>query len=191
MARLEAIVIGCSSGGLAALTPLLRALEPPLAQAIVVCSHSGDHGTGLLASLLGRHCRLPVREARERFPVAPGTIHLAPPGYHLMIERERRFALSVDEPVHYSRPSIDVLFESAAAAYGARVAGVVLTGASADGALGLACIRHNGGLAIVQDPAEAPAPAMPSAALARAGADHCLPLAQIASLLHRLTHSHD
>ncbi|HEV2538461.1 MAG TPA: chemotaxis protein CheB [Frateuria sp.] len=186
--RIEAIVIGCSAGGLDALKPLLRGLEPPLSQAIVVCSHSGDQALGLLPSLLARHCRLPVREARERFPVEPGMVHVAPPGYHLLIERDRRFALSVDEPVHYSRPSIDVLFESAAETYGARLAGVMLTGASADGAEGLACIRRGGGLAIVQDPAEAPAPAMPQAALARAGADHCLPLARIAPLLNQWTH---
>lgn len=191
MPRIEAIVIGCSAGGLDALKPLLRALEPPLSQAVVVCSHSGDQGTGLLPSLLARHCRLPVREARERFPVEPGTVHLAPPGYHLLIERDRRFALSVDGPVHYSRPSIDVLFESAAEAYGARLVAVMLTGASADGAEGLARIRHGGGLAIVQDPAEAPAPAMPQAALAQAGADYCLPLARIAPLLNQLAHRND
>ena len=116
------------------------------------------------------------------------TIHLAPAGYHLLIERDRCFAYSVDEPVHYSRPSIDVLFESAADAYGAGLAGVMLTGASPDGAKGLMRIRQAGGLAIVQDPAEALASAMPQAALDQAGADHCLPLARIAPLLNELAH---
>ena len=191
MARIEAIVIGCSAGGLDALRPLLWALQPPLAQAVIVCSHSSEQASGLLGPLLARHCRLPVREARERWPVEAGAVHLAPPGYHLLIERDRRFALSVDAPVHFSRPSIDVLFETAAQAYGARLVGVVLTGASIDGAQGLACIRHHGGLAVVQDPAEASAPVMPRAALDRAGADHCLSLARLAPLLNRLTHRDD
>ncbi|UGB37533.1 chemotaxis protein CheB [Frateuria soli] len=188
MARLEAIVIGCSAGGPGALKTVLRALAPPLPLPVVVCSHSGESGTDLLVPLLARHARLPVREARERWPVQAGIIHLAPPGYHLLIERDRCFAYSVDAPVHYSRPSIDVLFESAAEAYGERLAGVMLTGASPDGAQGLARIRHAGGLAIVQDPAEALAPAMPQAALDQAGADHCLPLARIAPLLNELVH---
>jgi two-component system chemotaxis response regulator CheB len=188
MARPEAIVIGCSAGGLGALEPLLRALEPPLPQPVIVCSHSGEPGTGLLGPLLARHARMPVRMARERWPVEPGTIHLAPPGYHLLIERDRRFALSVDAPLHYSRPSIDVLFESAVEVYGSGLVGVMLTGASPDGAQGLARIRQAGGLAIVQDPAEALAPAMPQAALDLAGADHCLPLARIALLLNELAH---
>jgi two-component system chemotaxis response regulator CheB len=188
MAWAEAIVIGCSAGGLAALTPLLRALDPTQAQAMVVCIHSGDHGAGPLGPLRARHGRLPVREAHECGPVQAGTVYLAPPGYHLLIERDRRFALSVDMPVHYSRPSIDVLFESATDAYGARLVGVVLTGASVDGAQGLARIRLGGSLAIVRDPSETPSPAMPQAALAYAGADHCLPLTRIASLLHQLAH---
>ncbi|UGB44959.1 chemotaxis protein CheB [Frateuria edaphi] len=188
MARLEAIVIGCSAGGLGALEPLLRALAPPLPLPVIVCSHSAEPGTGLLGPLLARYARLPVREARERWPAEAGTIHLAPAGYHLLIERDRCFAYSVDEPVHYSRPSIDVLFESAADAYGAGLAGVMLTGASPDGAKGLMRIRQAGGLAIVQDPAEALASAMPQAALDQAGADHCLPLARIAPLLNELAH---
>jgi two-component system chemotaxis response regulator CheB len=188
MARPEAIVIGCSAGGLDALRPLLHALAPPLPQAVIVCSHSGDQGTGLLGSLLAPHARIPVHEARERWPVQPGVIHVAPPGYHLLIERNRHFALSVDAPEHYSRPSIDVLFESAAETYGPRLIGVMLTGASQDGAQGMSLIRRAGGLAIVQDPADAAAPAMPQAALDHAGADHCLPLAQIAPLLNQLAH---
>lgn len=188
MARPEAIVIGCSAGGLDALKPLLRALDPTLPQAVIVCSHSGDQGS-LLGELLARHSPLPVREAHERWPVQAGVVHLAPAGYHLLIERDRRFAYSVDAPVHYSRPSIDVLFESAADAFGAGLIGVMLTGASADGAYGLARIRAAGGLAVVQDPTEASAAAMPQAALDRAGADHCLPLAQIAPLLNQLAHS--
>jgi two-component system chemotaxis response regulator CheB len=191
MTRVEAIVVGCSAGGLGALQPLLHALQPPLRQAVVVCSHIGEHAGGLLAPLLARHARWPVCEARERWPVEAGTIYLAPAGYHLLIERERRFALSVDAPVHFSRPSIDALFESAADAYGVRLIGVMLTGASADGACGLASIRRRGGLAIVQDPAEAPAPAMPQAALETAGADYCLPLARIATLLNDLAHQNE
>lgn len=191
MARYEVIVIGCSAGGLRALRPLLDALDPQLPQAVVVCSHQADDGADMLCELLAPHSTLPVYEARERSAVQPGTIHVAPAGYHLLIERDRRFALSVDAPVHFSRPAIDVLFESAADAYGAAAVGVMLSGANADGAQGLACIRRAGGLGVVQDPADAQASAMPQAALDHAGADHCLPLARIAPLLNTLGDTHD
>lgn len=182
----EAIVIGCSAGGLRALRALIDALDPQLPQAVVVCSHSAGDSAELLCALLSRRGTLPVCEARERSPVRPGTIHVAPAGYHLLIERDRHFALSVDPLVHFSRPAIDVLFESAADAYGPATVGVMLTGANADGAEGLVRIRRAGGLGVVQDPAEAEVPVMPQAALDRAGADHCLPLARIAPLLNAL-----
>jgi len=189
MARFEAIAIGCSMGGFSALKRLLGALDRGLPQAIIICSHSSSEQPGILAGLLDRRSALPVVEARERCPVSPGTVHVAPAGYHLLIEQDRRFALSVDPPVHFSRPSIDVLFDSAARAYRDALIGVMLTGASSDGAAGLATIRHYGGIGIVQDPDEAEAPAMPQAALDLAGADHCLALARIAPLLNHLCHS--
>lgn len=186
MPRFEAIAVGCSMGGFNALKRLLGALDRRLPQAIIICSHSSSEQPGMLAGLLARRSALPVIEAHERCPVGPGVVHVAPAGYHLLIERERQFALSVDPPVHFSRPSIDVLFDSAARAYGSGLIGVMLTGASADGAAGLATVRRLGGLGIVQDPGEAEASTMPQAALDLAGADHCVTLAQIAPLLNHL-----
>lgn len=186
MAAPEAIVIGCSAGGLTALEILFSGLLPVLPQSIAVCCHTGSSTVDLMCELLAHHATMPVVEARERAPLEPGVIHVAPSGYHLLVEANRRFSLSVDERVSYARPSIDVLFESAAEAYRDTLVGVLLTGANSDGAAGLARIRRNGGLAIVQDPADAESSAMPMAALDIAGADHCLPLAAIAPLLNRL-----
>lgn len=185
MPRPEAIAIGCSTGGLKALRSVLGGLDPQLPQALLVCSHTAT-GVGTLCELLSRHCALPVREARERAPASGGCVHVAPGDYHLLLEDDRRFALSADQPVRFSRPSIDVLFDSAADVYGAALIGVVLTGANADGARGLARIRARCGVAVVQSPESAEAAAMPQAALDLAGADFCLPLEQIAPLLNRL-----
>lgn len=186
MARPQAIVIGCSAGGLTALEELFAGVDPSLRQPIAVCCHTGSATVDLLCELLARHATLPVEEARERAPLRGGVIHVAPSGYHLLVEHTRRFSLSVDERVSFARPSIDVLFDSAAEAYGDALIGVVLTGANSDGAEGLLRIKQCGGIAVVQDPADAEAPAMPAAALERAHPDHCLPLAAIAPLLNRL-----
>lgn len=186
MRTAEAIAIGCSTGGLQALKRLLGALDPSMPAGILLCSHSGSPNVDTLCELLARHCPLPVAEAGERQPIRPGVVHLAPPGYHLLVESGRRFALSVDPPEWFSRPSVDVLFSSASEVYGEALVGVVLTGASPDGARGLYSVRRHGGIAIVQEPDDARAPAMPRAALELAGADHCLPLARIAPLLNRL-----
>ena len=186
MAAPEAIAIGCSAGGLTALEQLLAQLDPRLPQAVLVCCHTGSATVELMCELLARHTRLRVTEARERELPQAGTVHVAPSGYHLLLEHDRRFALSVDPRVSYARPSIDVLFDSAAEAYRDGLVGVVLTGANSDGAEGLAAIRAAGGIAIVQEPGDAEVPTMPQAALERAGADHCLPLLDIPPLLNRL-----
>ncbi len=185
MTRPEAIAIGCSTGGFNALRVLLGGLAPDLPQTVLVCSHTGG-SVALLCELLARHCALPVIEALERWPARGGTVQVAPGGYHLLLESDRRFALSVDRQVCFSRPSIDVMFGSVAEVYLAGAIGVILTGASRDGADGLAQIRARGGIAVVQTPVSADAAAMPQAALDTAGADHCLPLDLIAPLLNRL-----
>jgi len=182
----RAIVIGCSAGGLHALEVLFAALSPKLALPIAVCCHTGSSTVSLMCELLAQHASLPVVEARERAALQDGIIHVAPSGYHLLVETTRRFSLSVDERVSFARPSIDVLFDSAAEAYRDSLIGVVLTGANRDGAEGLRHIRRLGGLAVVQEPTDAEIPAMPAAALELAGADHCLPLAGIAPLLNHL-----
>lgn len=178
------VAIGASAGGLAALKKVLCELPAGYPWPVVVVLHSSPrYRNSQLDELLARRVALPVQEAQARTPLAGGVIHLAPAGYHLLVENDLRLSLSVDEKVSYSRPSIDVLFESLAEACGACAVGVILTGANEDGAAGLAAIRRRGGLAIVQDPAEAQAPQMPQAALQIAGADHVLPLRGIAGKL--------
>jgi len=184
--RVEAVVIGASAGGFAALDALLPGLPADYALPIAVVLHVPDHHESLLGELFGMRIALRAREARDKEPVEPGTVYFAAPGYHLSIEAERRFSLTWEERVCYARPSIDVLMRSAADAYGSALAGIVLTGANHDGAEGLAGIRLAGGLAVVQDPGSAEVPTMPWAALRRAAPDLVLPLAQIHALLLKL-----
>ncbi|MDQ0505745.1 chemotaxis protein CheB [Xanthobacter agilis] len=183
------MVIGASAGGPGALQRLLRRLDPALPAAVVVVNHVGADGPDLLADVLARRSALPVVLARERMPVTAGRVHVAPSGYHLQIEPGRYFSLSVDPKVCFSRPSIDVLFETAARAYQKSLIGVVLTGASSDGAEGLAHIRQWGGQALVQAPDDAEVPTMPRAALERAGADLCAPIEALADHINKASRS--
>ncbi len=189
MKPMAAVAIGCSAGGLRALQVVLGGLASDLPAAVVIASPPASSDVQMMCDLLARHSPLQVIEAAERCELRPGVVHVAPSGYHLLIGKDCRFALSVDPKVCFVRPSIDVLFESAADVYGERLAGVILTGANHDGALGLQRIRRLGGLGIVQDPAEAEVPFMPRAALELAGADYCLPLAQIALQINRICQS--
>lgn len=184
--RFDAVLIGTSAGGVEALGTLLAALPSSFPAAILVVLHLPPDRATLLPRLLGRRCARPVKEAEDKELVEPGTVYLAPPDYHLLVEPDRTLSLSREEPVHYSRPAIDLLFESGAMTWRDRVLGIVLTGASSDGAEGLREVRANGGVAWVQDPQDAAAPAMPAAALALAGADDVLPLAHIAERLANL-----
>lgn len=180
----RAVVVGASAGGPSAIGRLLHGLAPDLDVAVVVVNHVGADGGDLLAPILGRSSALPVELAQERRPVKSGLVQVAPGGYHLEIDRDRNFSLSVDSRVCYSRPAIDILFASAAEAFGDALAGVVLTGASSDGAEGLRRIRELGGLAFVQAPLEAEIDIMPRAALERAGADLCASVAALAAALN-------
>ena len=179
----EAVVIGASAGGVEALGELLSALPAGFGLPMMVVMHLLPTTESLLVEVLRLRCRLPLKEACDKEPICSGTVYVAPPGYHLLVEADRSLALSVDPPVNYSRPSIDVLFESAAYAYRERLLGIVLTGANEDGARGLATIRAFGGLAWVQDPAAAQASAMPAGAIARAGADRIFDLKEMAAEL--------
>jgi two-component system chemotaxis response regulator CheB len=179
-------VIGASWGGLKAVGELLRGLPDRLDLAFVVAQHRGtDSRPGGLEGLLQAHSPYPVLQAWDKGTIEPGHVYVAPPDYHLLVE-PGSFALSVDERVNYARPSIDVLFESASDAYGERLIGIVLTGANQDGAAGLARIKRRGGVAIVQDPREAEAAAMPAAAIAATQADAVLPIAEMGRFLHGL-----
>jgi two-component system, chemotaxis family, protein-glutamate methylesterase/glutaminase len=183
------VVLGTSWGGLEAVSRLLGRMPRPPGTALALVQHRGPQASAL-ARLLARRVAWPVAEVDDKERIVAGRLYIGPPGYHLLVEHpwgEReaptRFALSTDEPVRFSRPSIDVLFESAADAYGDRLIGVLLTGANDDGARGLAHIQTRGGFTIVQDPESASRPDMPRAALARMAPDVVAPLDDIADLL--------
>jgi two-component system, chemotaxis family, protein-glutamate methylesterase/glutaminase len=176
----DALVIGGSAGAFAALRTILPALDCPPLVAIVVL-HQAPQGTDLADLFTGIAC-LPCVTVEDKMPGRPGAIYFAPPGYHLLLERDGQFALSVDAPVNFSRPSIDVTFESAAEAHGRRLVALILTGASDDGARGLQAVVRRGGMAIVQDPAEAEVPLMPRSAARLASPSATLRLAQVAEL---------
>ena len=181
----EIIVVGTSWGGLAALRTLVTGLPREFGLPVVVVQHRHKDSDRLLTTLLQERTALTVCEIEDKQPVLPGFLFVAPPDYHLLIERGH-FSLSTDAPVRYSRPSIDVALTSAADAYGARVVGVILTGANADGAEGLAEIAKRGGLTIVQSPETAESPTMPRAALAAVPASRVLPIPAIARLFATL-----
>jgi two-component system chemotaxis response regulator CheB len=182
----ELIVIGTSWGGLDALSHLLADLHEDVHQPIVVVQHrSPDAKDGVLGQLLQHHTRRIVDDPDDKAPLENDRVYLGPPDYHVLIENGH-LALSTDAPVQFARPSIDVLFESAADSYGDRTIGIVLTGANADGAKGLARIKNRGGVAIVQDPATSRRRAMPDAAIAATVADAVLPLEAIADFVFGL-----
>jgi two-component system chemotaxis response regulator CheB len=183
---IEAVVIGASAGGVEAVGSLLAALPADFQPAVLVVIHISPSSESLLLSVLAPRCALPMREASDKEQMRSGTVYIAAPGYHLLVEPDASLALSVDAPVNYSRPSIDVLFESAAYAFRERLLGIVLTGANTDGAQGLAVIRACGGLAWVQEPASAVASAMPAGALALAGADGIFEIEEMAAQLAAL-----
>lgn len=162
--RAAAVVVGGSAGAVDVLATLLPRLPGSFALPVIVVVHVPPRRASLLPQLFAARCELPVREPEDKQRIAPG-VWFAPPDYHLLLESDHTFALSIDEPVKFSRPSIDVLFESAARAYGTQLLGVVLTGANDDGAAGALAIRRLGGVLAVQDPGTAAAPEMPSAAL--------------------------
>lgn len=165
---IDVILIGGSAGAIPVLVEILPLLADALVTPIVIAMHLPPEPSRL-SNVLREVSRRDVREAEDKEPLAPSTIFLAPPNYHVLVERNLTLALSVDEPVQYSRPSIDVLFESAADALGPGVVAVVLSGANDDGARGLERIRRAGGIAIVQDPTTAAISTMPLAALASTG----------------------
>jgi two-component system chemotaxis response regulator CheB len=187
MSTIDAAVIGCSAGGLQALQQVLALLPTDLAIPIIIVSHVGPESVSLLPELISHSCRLPTGEAEEREAVAPGHVYFAPPNYHLLIEPDRTFRLSVDDCVCHVRPAADVLFISAADAYRHRLAGLVLTGANTDGARGLRAIADVGGICLVQDPETAVADTMPRAALMAVPEAKVLTLDAMAGVLDTLS----
>lgn len=180
--NIEAAVIGASAGGVEVLSRLFPTLPAACTTSFFVVVHIPRERPSLLAEVFADRCALPVKEAEDKEPVQPGTVYFAPPDYHLLIDRALpadrgppgggpTLALSSDAPVHFSRPSIDVLFESAADVYGERLLGLILTGANQDGAAGLAAVHRARGRTVVQDPRTAAMPSLPEAALGSGSVD--------------------
>jgi two-component system chemotaxis response regulator CheB len=180
------VVVGTSLGGLRALEAVLTDLEADFPLPIAVVQHRGVEVQDQLTLILQLHCALPVSEANDKEAMNGGHVYIAPPDYHLLID-DGRFALSTEGRVLHARPSIDVLFESAADGYRNRVLALVLTGASSDGTRGAERVRRRGGRVVAQDPTTAEAPEMPRAAIAAGAVDEVLPLAQIGAYLNAVT----
>ena len=182
----EAVVIGASAGAVDALSTILPVLPADYPLPVMVVVHMPPDKKSVLTDLFKNRCRVDVCETEDKEPIVPGKVYFAPPDYHVLVEPDRRLSLSSEEPVHYSRPAIDVLFESAADAFGAALLGIVLTGASSDGARGLRAVSDAGGRAIVQNPSEAQVPTMPRAALTICPEAAVMDLVQVAAYLDEL-----
>jgi two-component system chemotaxis response regulator CheB len=162
--EVEAVVIGASAGGIQALSVVLPALPADLRAAVFIVLHLPRDKPSVLAEIFGRKCAVPVREAEDKESVVVGTVYFAPTNYHMLVDFGPQLSLSADDPVHHSRPSVDVLFESAAEVYKERLLGIILSGANEDGASGLAAVHDAGGVTMVQDPDTTAAPNMAIAA---------------------------
>ena len=183
--NVELVIIGASWGGLHAVGEILSGLPADFPSPLLIVQHRAEDAEDILAGLLDRRGPLTVLDADDKAPLIPGCIRVAPPGYHVLVERGH-VELSTEALVRFSRPSIDVALETGAQAYGAGLVGVVLTGANDDGAHGLAEVRRHGGMAIVQDPRSAERPTMPAAAIAAADPQLVSELEDIAPLLVQL-----
>lgn len=182
----KAIVIGASAGALEALSTILPSLPTDYPLPIFVVVHIPPDKKSILAELFKAKCRMNVVEVEDKEPIFPGTIYFAPPDYHLLVENDQTLSLSSDEPVLFSRPSIDVLFESAADVYGRQLTGIILTGANQDGAKGMKAIAEAGGEAIVQEPGEAFQAAMPEGAIASTPDARIMSLGSITAYLEEI-----
>jgi two-component system, chemotaxis family, protein-glutamate methylesterase/glutaminase len=182
----DAIVIGTSSGGMNALKFIFSALPVDFSIPIIIVQHISPRSDNQWIKLLNNNSKLYLKEADEKEKIEQGIVYIAPPNYHLMIERNKTFSLTIDERVNYSRPSIDVLFESAAEAYKNKLIGVILTGSNNDGTKGIKRIKENGGLTIAQDPETAESSYMPASAIAAIQPDYILSLEKITELLIKL-----
>jgi two-component system chemotaxis response regulator CheB len=183
MKKYKAIVIGTSYGGLEALKIILPGLGKDFPVPVVIVLHIGDHNNDTFIHYMNSLCPLEVKEAENNEEIKPGYIFFAPPNYHLLIEPNFTFSLSTEEKHNYSRPSIDILFESAAWAYSKSLIGVILSGANSDGAYGLKLVKDFGGTTMVQNPCCATSPVMPRAALKMSKPEYRLKLEEIAGKL--------
>lgn len=185
--KYEAVVIGVSSGGIAALKSLLYTVPENFPYPIIIVQHLGAHSDKSWITILNNGSRLTVKEADEKELIEKGTVYIAPPNYHLLVEKDKTLTLTIDERVNFARPSINVLFETAAEAYKDKLIGIILTGSNDDGTKGLQKIKEYGGLTIVQDPATAESAYMPSSAISKVAVDYILSLKEIGELLIKET----
>lgn len=183
--QIRFLLIGASAGAIDALGHLLPALPATTSLAIMAVVHIPQDRNSLLTSIFQSKCALQVIEPNDKQTIEPAHLYFAPPGYHMLVECHRVLSLSTDPPVNYSRPSIDVLFESAADAFGSEAMGLVLTGANRDGAEGLRSICNYGGMAIVQLPSDAESSMMPQAALDLCPEAYSLSITQLAELFQQ------
>lgn len=186
MSDYKVVVMGCSAGGMHALETILTPLPKSYPLPIIVVQHIGATANNYLARYLNKLCAITVQEAREKRRLQAGVVCVAPPNYHLLVEKDATLSLSIDARVHFARPSIDVLFESAADAYASHVIGLLLTGGNEDGARGLKSIKNTGGWTVVQEPATAEIPIMPMAAIDLQAAHQVVPLEELSDLLQSL-----
>ena len=182
----EAVVIGASAGGLGALQTLLSNIGKKFQLPMLIVQHLHPESEDYLGQLLKSYCHLKFKEADDKEPIQSGTVYYAPANYHLLVSSDRSLVLNVDEKVNYCRPSVDVLFETAADVFGSHLIGIILTGSNQDGAVGMATIKKKGGLTIAQDLKEAEVDAMPRAAIELVKVDHILTLEKIGKLLTKL-----
>jgi two-component system, chemotaxis family, protein-glutamate methylesterase/glutaminase len=187
--RFHAIAIGISAGGVGTLKTLLGAMPADFPLPLLVVQHVSPDSGGQIATFLNEVCAIRVKEADEQELPVGGTVYLAPANYHLLVEPDGRLGLSIDPPVNFSRPSADVLFETAADAFGPALIGVVLTGGGSDGSLGLKRIKEKGGMTVVQDPGDAAADSMPLHALAAVTPDYVVTLSSLVQLFVNLSKS--
>ena len=183
----EAIVMGVSSGGLSALKFIFSRLPKGFDTPIIIVQHINPHSENLWIKLLNDKSNLEIKEADEKESIEPGYVYIAPPNYHLLIERNKTFSLTIDERVNFARPSIDVLFESAADTYTNKLIGVILTGSNNDGTQGIKRIKERGGLVVIQNPETAESAFMPASAMAAVQPDYVLSLGDIVDLLLKIT----
>ncbi|MCJ8209072.1 chemotaxis protein CheB [Mucilaginibacter sp. RS28] len=180
------VVIGGSAGSLPVIMFILQHLKPTLRIPVVVVLHRKSDSDSSLSTLMAHRAKLVVKEADDKDPIIPGMIYLAPPDYHLLVERDKHFSLDDSEKINYSRPSIDVTFESAAEAYGKGTVGILLSGANADGVDGLQVIQEHGGIIAVQDPSSAQVPYMPQAAVNQLKVERILGIQDIPGFIDSL-----
>jgi two-component system, chemotaxis family, protein-glutamate methylesterase/glutaminase len=181
--KAEAIVIGVSWGGMQALKKILPSFPKDFLLPVIIVQHLDANSDTSWIDILDSMSNITVKEADEKEKISPGIAYIAPANYHLMIEKDKTFSLSVEERVNFSRPSIDILFECASEVYEKKLIGVVLTGLNSDGASGLRQIKQKGGITIVEDPTSAEAGEMPRAAIAATKVDYVLPLPEIITIL--------